>query len=119
MFSEVDWDALEIRQTLNLGPDKDGYVFDLAWHPDGYAMLVTSGPPGASRFLLQRPGDEKPLYENNKMYNCHSLAFHGPTRRIVVAATNRSSQGNGAVLDKQGNYLGNSSPLHLFELAGG
>ena len=113
----IDWESLETKKTLNLGPDKDGYIFDMSWHPDGFLMLVTCGPPGASRFLLQRLDDEMPFYENKKMYNCHSLAFHAATKRIVVSATNQNSQGNGTVLDKAGNYLGNSSPLHLFELA--
>ena len=50
------------------------------------------------------------------MANCHSLAFDPATNRCIVAATNRNSQGNGAVRDKEGAYVGNTSPLTVFEL---
>jgi WD40 repeat protein len=112
----LDWNTLETKSTWQHGPDKNGYIFDLHRHPDGYYMLVTCGPPGAGKFLFVRPGEEKPFYEHTKMYNTHCLAVHFESRRAIVAATNRSSQGNGAVLDKEGKYLGNTSPLHEFEL---
>ena len=50
---------------------------------------------------------------STKMSNCHSLAVHGDGR-IVVTASNRNSQGNGAVRDKRGDYVANFSPLHVF-----
>jgi len=115
----LKWPSLETIDRQHLGPDKDGFVFDVHWHPDGYFMLVTSGPPGNGKLMFIRPGEEEPFYLHDKMFNCHSLAVHLPTRRIAVAATNRRSQGNGAVLDKEGNYRGNSSPLHIFELPQG
>ena len=113
----LEWDSWKEREVLHLGPNKNGYVFDLHWHPDGFFMLVTCGPPGAGKVAWFRPGEEKPFFEYDKLYNTHALAWHQPSRRFVVAATNRSSQGNGAVLDKEGNYLGNTSPLHLFEMS--
>lgn len=112
----VDWRSLEIQKTWSLGPDKDGFIFDLQRHPEGYWMLVTSGPPGAGKLMFLRPEEDEPFYTNTKMFNCHGLALQRETGRLVVAATNRRSQGNGAVLDKDGAYLGNSSPLHVFQL---
>ncbi len=113
----LDWKTLKPTKEIHLGPEKDGYVFDLHWHQDGYFMMVTSGPPGAGRFILLKPDEEKPFFDCTKLYNTHSLAPHPDGRRVVVIATNRQSQGNGAVLDKEGKYLGNSSPLHEFELS--
>jgi len=110
------WDSLEEQKAIHFGPDKNGFVFDVHWHPDGYFMLVTSGPPGAGQFLFVRPEDKEPCYMHKKMYNCHALAVHLESGRAVVAATNKQSQGNGAVLDKEGNYRGNTSPLHIFQL---
>lgn len=109
----LDWPSLKVRHTARFGPERHGFVFDLAWHPAGYWAAVTSGQPGHGQFLLLRPGEEKPFFLTTKMSNCHSLAVH-PDGRMVVAASNRNSQGNGAVKDKQGKYLGNYSPLHLF-----
>ncbi len=80
-------------------------------------MTVTSGQPGRGQFAFHRLGEEKPFWISTKLSNCHSLALHPGQRQVVVAATNRNSQGNGAVKDKKtGEYLGNYSPLHVFEL---
>lgn len=110
----LDWPSLEIKHTAQFGPEKQGFIFDLTWHPAGYWAVVSSGQPGNGQFLLLRPTEEKPFFITTKMSNCHSLAVH-PEGRIAVAATNRRSQGNGAVKDKEGNYLGNWSPIHLFD----
>ena len=110
----LDWPSLKIKRTAHFGPEKQGFVFDLAWHPDGYWAVVTSGQPGNGQFLLQRPDEEQPFFVSTKMSNCHSLDVH-PDGRIAVSASNRNSQGNGAVKDKDGNYLGNWSPIHLFD----
>ena len=37
-------------------------------------------------------------------------------RTLAVAATNTGSNGNGKRLDKDGNYVGNHSPVHVFAL---
>lgn len=113
----LDWETGKIRETVKLGDDKIGFVFDFAWHPDGYFLTVTSGPPGTGRLFLHTLA-EQPFYQTSDMYNCHSVALHPDGRRFVVTATNKRSQGNGAVKDKMGHYLGNSSPIHLFELPG-
>ena len=109
----LNWPSLEIRSTARFGPEKHGFVFDLKWHPDGYWAIVTSGQPGNGQFILLHPGEQEPFFVSTKMSNCHSVDVH-PDGRLVVAASNRNSQGNGAIMDKQGNYLGNYSPLHFF-----
>jgi len=109
----LDWPSLKIQHTARLGPQNQGFVFDFAWHPDKYWAVVTSGQPGHGQFLLLKPGADKPFFASTKMSNCHSLAIH-PDGRMVVTASNRNSQGNGAVRDKQGQYVGNYSPLHVF-----
>lgn len=114
-----DWKTGKLTKSLEQGESKDGYIFDLAWHPDGFFMIVTSGTPGSGKLMFRRIEDGQPFFTHKKMSNCHSLAVHPDGKRILVAATNRRSQGNGAVLDKAGNYLGNSSPLYLFEIPQG
>ena len=112
----LKWESLEIAKTLTFGESKQGYVYDYAFHPGGYVVAVTSGAPGAGQFLCQRLDEEQPFFNSNKMSNCHSLAFDTRTNRCIVASTNRNSQGNGAVRDKEGNYVGNTSPLTVFAL---
>jgi WD40 repeat protein len=116
VLHEIDWESFETKRTQELGATKDGHVFDLAWHADGYFAAVTSGNPGAGQFLLVRRDENKPFFAYTKLSNCHTLALHPDGKSVVVAATNRNSQGNGAVRDKEGNYVGNSSPLHVFSL---
>jgi hypothetical protein len=53
------------------------------------------------------------------MPNCHALAAHPDGKRVVVAATNANSSGNGRNLTKEKAYPGNTSPLHVWQLAGG
>lgn len=107
------WPSLEVQHTAQFGPDKQGFVFDFAWHPEGYWAIVTSGTPGTGQFLFLNPQEEKPFFLHTKLSNCHSVAVHSDGR-LAIAGTNRRSQGNGAVTDEEGNYLGNFSPIHLF-----
>ena len=111
----LDWPSMEVKHTARFGPEKHGFVFDLAWHTGGYWAMVSSGQPGNGQFFLLAPDADEPSFISTKMSNCHSIDVH-PDGRIAVAATNRQSQGNGAVKDKEGNYVGNWSPIHLFEL---
>ena len=112
----IDWKSLKIEKTLQFGESKQGYVYDYAFHPDGYVMVVTSGAPGAGQFLCQRLDEDAPFFSTSQMSNCHSLAFEPTANRCIVAATNKRSQGNGAVRDKEGNYVANTSPLTVFAL---
>lgn len=105
-----------LKQTLKVGVEADGFVHDLHWHPDGFVMAVTSGQPGNGKLFFHRPGDAQPFFLTTKMPNCHSLAFHPAKNRLVVAATNGGSNGNGRVLGKDKQYAGNWSPLHVWEL---
>jgi len=112
----IDWKTLDVKHRLQFGKDREGYIFDLARHADGYYLAVTSGTPGAGQFLIFELGDAESQFTYTKMSNCHSIALHPSGKTAVVSATNRNSQGNGAVRNKEGKYLGNSSPLHEFEL---
>ena len=112
----LKWPDLKVEHTARLGAQNHGFVFDLAWHSGGYWAVVTSGQPGNGQFLLLEPGAEKPFFTSTKMSNCHSVAVHSDGR-IVVSASNRNSQGNGAVRDKMGGYVANYSPLHVFAVS--
>lgn len=112
-----DWESGEKRVEMKQGADSDGYIFDLARHPDGFWMLATSGTPGTGKLFFRREAEEEPFLTYTKMSNCHSLALHPSKNLLVVTATNRSSQGNGAVRNEDGSYKGNYSPLYVFEIA--
>jgi len=106
----------ELIRRLEQGDANDGFIDDLVTHPDGFLMTVTTGQPGKGKLLLHDPEEDEPFAVYTKMSNTHSIALHPDGKQFVVAATNRRSQGNGAVTDEDGNYLGNHSPLHIFEL---
>ncbi len=110
-----DWKSGKLQHTMSVGATSDGFVYDLAFHPDGFIMAVTSGNPGTGKFYFHRPADEKPFFLSTKMRNCHSLAVHPDGKRLIVSATNNGSNGNGRRL-KDGKYPGNYSPLHLWDL---
>ena len=105
----------DLQHTMTHGEPKDGHVVDLHIHKDGYVMAVTTGVPGNGRFYFHRVGEEKPFFET-KVLNCHALAVHPDGRHIVVTSTNRGSNGNGRKVDDDGNYIGNYSPLTLFQM---
>lgn len=110
-----DWNTGALQHTISIGTTNDGYLFDLAFHPAGYVMGVTSGTPGSGKFFFIRPGEQTPFFLSTAMPNCHSLAVHPDGRRLLVSATNAGSNGNGRPL-RNGEYVGNTSPLHLWEL---
>jgi WD40 repeat protein len=111
-----DWESGKVQHTLQVGNVGDVYVCDLHLHPAGFVMAVTSGNPGTGKFFFFRPGDMQPFFLQ-AVANCHSLAVDPDGRRLVVAATNAGSNGNGRQL-KNGDYPGNFSPLHVFDLPG-
>jgi len=106
----------KLQKTFIFGKADEGFVCDLQFHPDGFLMAVTSGQPGKGKLIFQRLEDEKPFFESTKMPNCHALSFHPESYRMAVTATNKQSNGNGRGLVKEGEYLGNTSPVHLFLL---
>lgn len=96
---------------------KDIFVHDLHVRPDGLICAVTSGQPGGGSLVLRYPHEDGPRLMHAKgTVNCHSLAVLKDGSRIAVSATNTGSNGNGKALDKDGNYVGNHSPIHVFEM---
>lgn len=106
----------ELKQTIELGTTNDVYACDVAFHPTGFLMAVTSGQPGAGKLLFLRPEDKEAFVSNTSMSNCHSLSLSPDGQRLAVVATNKGSNGNGRNLDKSGAYPGNRSPIHLFAI---
>jgi WD40 repeat protein len=109
-----DWATGKLKHTLNVGGNGDGFVYDLAFHPTGFVIGVTSGNPGTGKFFFMQPGDSKPFFLTPKMANCHALAVDPSWTRLVVAATNTGSNGNGRNLNKKKEYPGNYSPLFVW-----
>jgi WD40 repeat protein len=97
--------------------NKDGYVTDLAWHPDGFVIGTTSGQPGQGKLFFWKPGDAAPFFSNAKMQNCHSVALHPSGDRLAVSGTNANSAGNGRVKGKDGDYPANVSPIQMWRLS--
>jgi WD40 repeat protein len=111
-----DWASGELKHTLELGKSGDVYVCDLAFHSAGFLMAVVSGNPGAGKLVYRRIEDAAPFFETTKMANCHSLSLHPNGYRLAVVATNGGSNGNGRQLDKNGEYPGNWSPIHVLDM---
>jgi hypothetical protein len=110
-----DWATGTGRQVFKGTADTEGYVYNLAWHADGFLMGVSSGQPGQGKFFFLRPTDSVPFF-TQPIANPHSLALHPGGKRVVVSATNANSAGNGRNLGKDKQYPGNHSPLHVFDL---
>lgn len=111
-----DWTSGKLRQALKVGADNEGFVYDLAFHPDGFLMAVSSGQPGVGKLFFHQPGEAQPFFTTGAMPNCHALAVQPGGRRLVVSATNANSSGNGRLLGKNKEYAGNWSPLHVWDL---
>ncbi len=107
--------SARLQHTIAIEDAQAGLIFDLAFHASGFVMAVASGTPGKGTFFLQRPGEQAPFFTNTRMANCHSLAVHPTNNRVVVAATNTGSNGNGRNL-RGGVYAGNFSPLYVWTL---
>ncbi|MGE3808397.1 MAG: WD40 repeat domain-containing protein [Gemmataceae bacterium] len=112
-----DFASGKLQHTIQVGADGDAFVYDLHLHPEGFVLAVTSGNPGTGKFFLHELTADKPFFLSTKMPNCHSLAMHPDGNRLVVAATNAGSNGNGRNL-KNNEYPGNYSPLFVMELTG-
>ena len=107
----------EKKHEWTLGADNDCFVADVHFHEAGFLSVVTYGTPGQGQLLYVVPGEEKPLL-TKKMSNLHSVSWHADGKRFAVTATNPGSNGNGRPVDKDGNYIGNKSPIHVFEVTG-
>ncbi|MDQ3621344.1 MAG: hypothetical protein M3463_02495 [Verrucomicrobiota bacterium] len=111
-----DFAAGKLLRSFTHGKPEHGFIQDLAVHPEGYLLAVTSGSPGRGLVFLVRPDAAEPFHVDTKLANCHAVALHPDGKRFLVTATNRDSNGNGRRLAKDGEYANNSSPLHWFEL---
>lgn len=111
-----DWESGELKRTFELGKTGDVYVSDVAFHPDGFLMLTISGNPGTGKLVYHRLEDEKPFFETTRVPNAHSLSLHPYGGRLAVVTTNSGSNGNGRRVDKDGNYIGNHSPIVLLDM---
>lgn len=110
-----EWESGKELSLIKPGEGTHGFVQDLTWHPSGYWIGVCSGQPGQGNYFLQRTGEEKPFFMQT-MSNCHSVALHPDGKRFAVIA-NAGLSGQGKTMAREGIYPGNSSPVHVFELA--
>lgn len=93
------------------------YAFDVAFHPGGYWIVVTSGNPGTGQLVLLRPNEEKPFFTSTKVQNLHSASLDAAGRRFITTTVNPANSGNGAVKKKEtSEYVSNFSPIKIFEL---
>lgn len=113
----LDWASGKTTASRELGTDKAGFVTDLAWHPDGFVIATTSGQPGTGQLLMLRPEDAKPFFTSTKATNAHSLTLDAKGIRLLLAATNANSSGNGRVKGKgEMDYPNNFAMLQLWQL---
>ena len=109
-------DGTEI-QTLQIGEKTEGFVHELAFHPDGYWIGVCSGQPGRGRYFFHRTGEPAPFFTGDQqMPNCHSVALHPSGKRLAVIS-NAGTFGQQRSKAREGIYPGNTSPIHVFDLA--
>lgn len=108
-----DFASGQLKNSLKHGTENDCFVHDLFLHEAGFVMAVTCGTPGQGKLLFQRPEDAEPFFVTTKMANTQCLSVHSDGRQFAVVATNPSSNGNGRQL-KNGEYVGNQSPIHLW-----
>ncbi len=93
------------------GTEKDGYVTDLAWHPEGFVVGTSSGQPGQGKLFFWKPGEEQASFSVAKP-NCHSVAIAPDGQTLVLAMTNANSSGNGR---PKGEYQANYSPIQFWQ----
>ncbi|MFO0806348.1 MAG: hypothetical protein U0791_24860 [Gemmataceae bacterium] len=95
--------------------DNEGYVTDLAWHPDGFVVASASGQPGQGKVFFLKPGEAAPFFTSAKP-NVHSVAISPDGKLLAASLTNANSSGNGRVKGTGGEYPANNSPIQFWEL---
>jgi len=95
--------------------DNEGYITDLAWHPDGFVVASASGQPGQGKVFFLKPGESAPLFTCPKP-NVHSVAISPDGKLLAASLTNANSSGNGRVKGAGGEYPANTSPIQLWEM---
>jgi WD40 repeat protein len=93
--------------------ENEGFVTDLAWHPDGYLVGSASGQPGQGKVFFLKPGEAAPFFVSAKP-NVHSVAIHPDGSVIAAALTNANNNGNGRV--RGASYLPNVSPIQFWHV---
>lgn len=111
-----DFKSGELKHTHDLGGQNDCDCLDLVLHEEGFFVAVCCGGPGAGKIVMQKIGEKEPFFTENRIGNVQSLAWHPQGKRFAVFGTNNGSNGNGRVLDKNGKYPGNRSPVNVFEI---
>lgn len=111
-----DFASGELQQTYDLGGVNDCDLMDVLLHDDGFFIAVTNGGPGQGKIVLQRLADQEAFLTETKIANVQSLTVSPDGKRLAVSGTNRGSNGNGRNLTKDGQYPGNTSPIHVFAL---
>lgn len=109
----------EQKHKLTLGAENDCMVADIRFHDEGFLSVVTYGTPGSGQLLYVVPEEKTPFFTHKQVQNIHCLAWHPDGKQLVVAGTNGGSNGNGRPTDKDGKYVTNQSPLHVFTLPPG
>jgi hypothetical protein len=106
----------ELIQSLRLGDNQEGFVHQVLPHPSGCWMGVCSGQPGKGKVFLHRTGEAGPFCLNSEpLANCHSLALHPSAAQLAILA-NSGTFGQQKSMAREGNYPGNTSPVHVFGL---
>jgi len=105
----------EQKAKFDLGAPNDAFVGDLHFHEEGFLSLITYGTPGQGQLLYVRPEEKAPFHTEKKLANPHSISWHPDGKRFAIAATNAGSNGNGRPV-KDGKYVSNKSPIHLFAI---
>jgi WD40 repeat protein len=111
-----DFASGQLQQQFTYGEPKDGHIEDIAIAPNGQSLAVASGVPGNGLLLFHNAGEKAAAFVSSKLPNCLSIALHPGGKQFVVTSTNKGSSGNGRRLTQEGDYPGNNSPIHLFEL---
>jgi WD40 repeat protein len=111
-----DWATGQETQTLKLGDNTEVYIHELTFHPRGVWLGVVSGQPGKGKFFLLKPGESEPFFTSKGLANCHSVAMHPNGVRFAVIA-NAGTSGQQRSKAREGIYPGNTSPIHVLDLA--
>ena len=112
----IDYASGKSKSRDQFGVENDAFITDVAEHPKGYLICASSGVTGRGTHFFIKPGAEEPFYNNTKIANIHAVALHPDGKQFALTSTNRASNGNGRRLDKEGNYVGNYSPVHVMQL---
>ncbi|MBI1375121.1 MAG: hypothetical protein GC159_20575 [Phycisphaera sp.] len=112
-----DFETGEASGKREYGKPADGFVHDLTVLGSGDYAMATSGTPGNGMLVMTKPGAEKPDFEDKRYANAHSVSLHVDGKRLLIASTNKGSNGNGRRLDEDGRYIGNHSVIHVLDLS--